>query len=61
MFFVGSEHFRILNYLYFNIINYIYKMYLFLRSKPVVNIEKTLTLTPNAIDFKAQDCKRYSW
>uniref|UniRef100_A0A8C2D0F8 Integrin, alpha 6, like n=1 Tax=Cyprinus carpio TaxID=7962 RepID=A0A8C2D0F8_CYPCA len=30
------------------------------RSKPVVNIEKTLTLTPNAIDFKAQDCKRYS-
>uniref|UniRef100_A0A8C2H5M8 Integrin, alpha 6, like n=1 Tax=Cyprinus carpio TaxID=7962 RepID=A0A8C2H5M8_CYPCA len=29
------------------------------RSKPVVNIEKTLTLTPNAIDFKAQDlnCK----
>uniref|UniRef100_A0A673GWE4 Integrin alpha-6-like n=1 Tax=Sinocyclocheilus rhinocerous TaxID=307959 RepID=A0A673GWE4_9TELE len=30
------------------------------RSKPVVNIEKTLTLTPNSIDFKAQDCKRYS-
>ncbi|XP_043114018.1 integrin alpha-6 isoform X2 [Puntigrus tetrazona] len=30
------------------------------RSKPVVNIEKTLTLTPNTIDFKAQDCKRFS-
>ncbi|XP_058654599.1 integrin alpha-6 isoform X2 [Onychostoma macrolepis] len=29
------------------------------RSKPVVNIEKTLKLTPNTIDFKAQDCKRY--
>ncbi|XP_026103969.1 integrin alpha-6 [Carassius auratus] len=30
------------------------------RSKPVVNLEKTLTLTPNAIDFKDQDCKRSS-
>ncbi|XP_077103938.1 integrin alpha-6 [Siphateles boraxobius] len=29
------------------------------RTKPVVNIEKTLTLTPNNIDFKAQDCKKY--
>ncbi|XP_056328164.1 integrin alpha-6 isoform X1 [Danio aesculapii] len=28
------------------------------RTKPVINIEKTLTLTPNNIDFKAQDCKR---
>uniref|UniRef100_A0A8C1TFI9 Integrin, alpha 6, like n=1 Tax=Cyprinus carpio TaxID=7962 RepID=A0A8C1TFI9_CYPCA len=30
------------------------------RSKPVVNIEKTLTLTPNAIDFKAQDWIKYT-
>ncbi|XP_048032685.1 integrin alpha-6 isoform X2 [Megalobrama amblycephala] len=28
------------------------------RTKPVVNVEKTLILTPNNIDFKAQDCKR---
>ncbi|XP_051716682.1 integrin alpha-6 [Ctenopharyngodon idella] len=27
------------------------------RTKPVINIEKTLILTPNNIDFKAQDCK----
>nr|XP_055034531.1 integrin alpha-6 [Misgurnus anguillicaudatus] len=27
------------------------------RAKPVVNVEKSLTLTPNSIDFKAQDCK----
>ncbi|KAI2656945.1 Integrin alpha-6 [Labeo rohita] len=30
------------------------------RTKPVVNIEKTLTLSPNTIDFKAQDCKTSS-
>ncbi|XP_073677128.1 integrin alpha-6 [Garra rufa] len=30
------------------------------RSKPVINIEKTLTLSPNTIDFKARDCKGYS-
>ncbi|TRY86870.1 hypothetical protein DNTS_017251 [Danionella cerebrum] len=28
------------------------------RTKPVINIEKTLTLTPNKIDFKAQGCKK---
>ncbi|XP_067313431.1 integrin alpha-6 [Pseudorasbora parva] len=30
------------------------------RAKPVVNIEKTLTLTPNIVDFEAQDCKKYT-
>lgn len=35
--------------------------FLFFRTKPVVNIEKTLTLSPNTIDFKAQDCKTSSW